>query len=144
MRIAITSESTAGLESPVSYHFGRCPYYTIVEVEDGQVTKGLVVPNTGAAGHSPGELPALIKQYGVNVLLTGGMGRRAVDFFTQYGIEGVTGANGTVRTALEQYLSGQLRGYSPCQKSEGHDGEGCGGKHGEGCEGHSRGHGCDH
>jgi len=139
MRIAITSESTAGLESPVSYHFGRCPYYTIVEVEDGQVTKGLVVPNTGAAGHSAGELPALIKQYGVNVLLTGGMGRRAVDFFTQYGIEVVTGAKGTVRDALDLYFSGQLRGYSPCEKSKEHSGEGCEGGHGRG-----RGQGCNH
>ncbi len=137
MRIAITSESTAGLESPVSYHFGRCPYYTIVEVEGGKVTKAVAVPNAGAAGHSPGELPALIKQYGVNVLLTGGMGRRAVDFFTQYGIEVVTGAQGTVRNTLEMYFSGQLRGYSPCQKSKEHSGEGC-----EGGRGH--GGGCNH
>ncbi len=139
MRIAITSESTAGLESPVSYHFGRCPYYTIVEVEDGKVTKAKSVPNAGADGHSPGELPALIKQYGVNVLLTGGMGRRAVDFFTQYGIEVVTGAQGTVRNTLELYFGGQLRGYSPCEKSKEHSGDGC-----EGGRGRGHGQGCNH
>ncbi len=137
MRIAITSESTAGLDSPVSYHFGRCPYYTIVEVEDSKVKEAVAVSNAGAAGHSPGELPALIKQYGVNVLLTGGMGPQAVDFFTQYGIEVVTGAQGTVRNALELYFSGQLRGYSPCEESKEHSGEGCKG-------GHGRGHGCNH
>jgi predicted Fe-Mo cluster-binding NifX family protein len=33
MRIAISSENNLGLESPVSGHFGRCPYFTLVDVE---------------------------------------------------------------------------------------------------------------
>ena len=53
-------------------------------------------------------------------MLTGGMGRRAIGFFEQYGIEAVTGASGTVRYALERYLGGQLRGVQPCRESIGH------------------------
>ncbi len=120
MKIAVTAESDQGLGSPVSYHFGRCPYYIFVNVEDSKLTDSVAVPNISAANHSPGELPVFIRRNGVGVLLTSGMGSQAVDFFTQYGIEVVTGAQGTVQQAIEQYLSGQLRGYSPCPQSQEH------------------------
>jgi predicted Fe-Mo cluster-binding NifX family protein len=48
------------------------------------------------------------------------MGGRAIGFFQQYGIQAVTGASGTVRHALEQYLGGQLRGAEPCRDSREH------------------------
>ena len=91
-----------------------------VNVENGKVAGAITIPNGGAGGHAPGELPLFIQQNGINTLLTGGMGSRAVDFFTQYGIEVVTGATGTVRQAVEQYLAGQLRGHAPCQQSQEH------------------------
>jgi len=47
-----------------------------------------------------------------------------VDFFGQFGIEAVTGASGTVRHALEQYLGGELRGAEPCAVSAAHAPEG--------------------
>jgi predicted Fe-Mo cluster-binding NifX family protein len=45
MRIAISVESNNGLESPVSLHFGRCPYFILVDVE-GQEVKA-VAPGRG-------------------------------------------------------------------------------------------------
>ena len=53
-------------------------------------------------------------------MLAGGMGRRAIALFQQYGIEAVTGAAGTVRHALEQYLGGALQGAEPCRESIAH------------------------
>ena len=53
-------------------------------------------------------------------MLTGGMGGRAIMFFQQYGIEGVTGAYGTVKQAVEHYLGGQLKGAAPCRESQEH------------------------
>ena len=118
MKIAVTSETPQGLNSAVSHHFGRSPYYTLVTVENSTIVSAQAVPNPGAGGHKPGELPALIKEYGVGVLLTGGMGPRAVAFFNDYGIEVATGAQGTVRAAVEAYLAGRLRGYTPCKEHE--------------------------
>ena len=57
---------------------------------------------------------------GANVMLAGGMGRRAVEFFEQLGIEPVSGASGTVRQAVEKYLGGELSGVAPCAESEAH------------------------
>ena len=56
-------------------------------------------------------------------MLAGGMGRRAVAFFEEFGIQAVTGASGTVRHALEQYLGGKLQGAEPCSTSLGHEHE---------------------
>jgi predicted Fe-Mo cluster-binding NifX family protein len=53
-------------------------------------------------------VPEFIQSHGADVMLSGGMGRRAISFFEQYGIQVGTGANGTVRTTLENYFGGQL------------------------------------
>ena len=49
-------------------------------------------------------------------------------FFQQFGIEGVTGAFGTVRQSVERYLGGELKGAAPCRESQEHG-------HGETIEG---------
>jgi predicted Fe-Mo cluster-binding NifX family protein len=70
--------------------------------------------------HQPGQVPSFIQDKQANVMLTGGMGRRAIEFFQQFNIEPVTGARGTVAQALEQYLGGALEGAAPCPESEQH------------------------
>ena len=37
MRIAVSAETNAGLDAPVNGHFGHSPYFTLVEVVDGQI-----------------------------------------------------------------------------------------------------------
>ena len=115
MRIAISAEDTSGLDSVVSPHFGRCPHYVLVDVEGQEIQTVQAVDNPYYAQHVPGQVPGFINSHGVNVMLTGGMGRRAIVFFEQYGIEAVTGASGMVRHALESYLGGELRGVQPCR-----------------------------
>jgi predicted Fe-Mo cluster-binding NifX family protein len=123
MRIAISSEDKNGLDSLVSHHFGRCPYYVLVDVENQEVQDIKELDNPFFQQHQPGMVPEFIHGHGVDVMLSGGMGRRAIGFFQQYGIEIATGASGTVRSALEGYLDGQLRGAQPCRDSleHGHD-----------------------
>jgi len=117
MRIAISADNRNGLDSVVSPHFGRCPHYILVDVEGHEVKTVNVVDNPYYGQHSPGMVPNFIRSQGVDVMLTGGMGRRAVAFFEQLGVEAVSGASGTVRRALELYLGGQLRGVQPCRES---------------------------
>ena len=126
MRIAVSTEAMHGLDATVSPHFGRCPFYTLVDVDDGQVGTVQIVPNPYFPDHVPGVIPQFIHDQGANIMLTGGMGYRAVSFFEQFGIQPVTGASGTVRQALTAYLQGQLNGAAPCHEST----HGCGDEHG--------------
>jgi predicted Fe-Mo cluster-binding NifX family protein len=122
MRIAISSEEKNGLDSRISHHFGRCPSYILVDVEGEDVQAVQSVDNPFAQNHQPGMVPEYIHNQGVNVMISGGMGMRAISFFDQYGIDVATGADGTVQTTLDRYFKGQLGGAQPCRESvEHHD-----------------------
>lgn len=124
MRIAISAESDQGLDAAVSPHFGRCEFYALVDVEDSCIKKVTVVRNPYYPQHEPGAIPQFIHQQQANVMLTGGMGQRAVMFFDQFGIQPVTGASGTVKQAVESYLAGEISGFAPCDESTAHAKEG--------------------
>ena len=121
MRVAVSVDDSSGLDSVVSPHFGRCPYYVLVDLEGEEVKKVSVVANDNYGRHAPGTVPTFIQSQGADVMLAGGMGRRAVALFEQFGIQAVTGASGTVAHSLEQYLGGKLQGAEPCSTSLGHD-----------------------
>lgn len=120
MRIAVSADTNDGMNSVVSPHFGRCPHFILVDVEDQEIRQVQSVDNPYFGNHQPGQVPGFIASHGANVMLTGGMGGRAIMFFQQYGIEGVTGAYGTVQQAVEHYLGGQLQGAAPCRESQEH------------------------
>ena len=123
MRIAVSADNDNGLDSVVSPHFGRCPYYVLVDLEGQEVGEVSAVANPYYGHHQPGQVPGFIQSQGADVMVTGGMGRRAISFFQQHDIRAVTGASGTVRRALEQYLGGALQGAEPCRESVEHSHE---------------------
>lgn len=124
-RIAIACEDDGGLNGEVSGHFGRCPYYTVVDVVDGEIVETRVEANPFFAAHRPGAVPQFVHGLGADVIVAGGMGPRAVQMFQQFGVEVATGAVGSARGVLGAYLDGRIRGSAPCN----HD-------HPESCGGH--------
>ncbi|WP_295438199.1 NifB/NifX family molybdenum-iron cluster-binding protein [uncultured Thiodictyon sp.] len=120
MKIAITAETDQGLDSQVAQHFGHAPFFVLVEVDNGTVRAAQTIANPFAENHQPGEIPDFIKQQHAEVMLSGGMGGRAIEFFAQAGIKTATGASGTVRQSLESYLGGALTAAAPCDESVAH------------------------
>ncbi len=125
MRIAISSEQKKGLDSMVAQHFGHCPFFVLVDVEGTEVQAVSEVANPFVTAHQPGQIPGFIREQNADVMLSGGMGGRAIQFFEQYGIDVATGARGTVRDTLESYFGGKLTGAAPCAESveHGHGGD---------------------
>lgn len=123
IRIAISSQTSEGLDSAVANHFGRCPYFALVDMEGNEIQTVELIENPYYAAHQPGQVPQFIHDQKADVMLSGGMGGRAIQFFEQLGIEAATGASGTVRTTLEAYHGGELREAAPCAESvaHGHD-----------------------
>jgi predicted Fe-Mo cluster-binding NifX family protein len=120
MRIAVSADNNNGLESIVSPHFGRCPHFILVDMEENEVKAVNGVDNPYYGNHQPGQVPAFINSHQVDVMLTGGMGRRAIMFFEQFGVRPLTGAAGTVRQSLQRFAGGNLLGAAPCHESEAH------------------------
>jgi predicted Fe-Mo cluster-binding NifX family protein len=120
MKIAVTSETNNGLDSMVAQHFGHAPFFILADVENGEVTATQGVPNPFVNGHAPGQVPGFIKEQNADVMLSGGMGGRAIQFFEQAGIQAATGASGTVRQSLENFFGGKLTDAAPCAESVEH------------------------
>lgn len=114
-RIALACEDNQGLGGQMSQHFGRCPYYLIVDVEGHEIEKTDSIDNPYYNSHVSGKVPEFISEQGANVMIAGGMGPRAIDMFTDLGIEVVTGAIGNVGNVLQAYLRGEISGVEPCQ-----------------------------
>ena len=66
MKLAVTTEGKM-----IFGHFGKCPCFTIAEVEQGKVL-GTKLLDTSASGHEA--LIDVMTQEGVKVLLCGGIG----------------------------------------------------------------------
>ena len=116
MIIAIPSNDGVQVET----HFGHCRNFVLIAVKDGaEASRKSVEP----PAHSPGVFPAFLAEQGANVIITGGMGARAVDLFKQNSIDVILGANGSIDENLKVFLEGELDSTgSICT----HD-------HGEGC-----------
>ncbi len=120
MRIVVSSDSDEALDCSVSHHFGRCPYFTVINIENNEILNAEAVENPFFSSHSPGQVPDFIESLGADIMIAGGMGGRAISIFNSYGIKCSTGATGSVRRAVTQYLSGSLTAAAPCRESVEH------------------------
>ena len=117
MKIVVSSDNNRDIDSSVSHHFGRCPYFTVVDIEGDNIIGVKSVENPYFSSHSVGQVPSFVKEIGADVMLAGGMGRRAISIFNDFGIECSTGAGGTVKSAIDNYMAGILPGAAPCTES---------------------------
>ena len=76
MRIAISTDGKY-----VSQHFGRCPSYTLVDIENCKVINKVVVENPG---HSPSFIPKFLHVKGAGMIVCGGMGARKQAFLRNW------------------------------------------------------------
>lgn len=104
MRIAIPVT-----DGKLSAHFGHCQQFTIIDADtDTKNIKSQELVNS--PGHEPGLLPNWLAGLHVELIIAGGMGRRAQQLFAQSGIDVVVGAaDNTPQELASQYLAGQLQ-----------------------------------
>ena len=112
MKVAISTNN-----DKVANHFGRCPSYTLVDIENQQVTSRKIVENPG---HAPGAIPKFLNELGCDVIIAGGMGRRAQGYFDGFNIKCVVGVHGEIEQVIEDILNDDLEiGESTCDHGEG-------------------------
>jgi predicted Fe-Mo cluster-binding NifX family protein len=102
MRFALSTDGAF-----VSAHFGRCPTFTLVDIENGKVVKKTEVSNPG---HQPGAIPEFLHKKGVNCIVAGGMGMRATSFFEEYGIKTIVGVSGKIDEVITRLQKDALEG----------------------------------
>ena len=96
-------------------HFGHCEWFALVEVDTAN-RQVLNSRQLHPPAHQPGVLPRWLHEQGVNLIIAGGMGRRAQDIFAEHGIEVIVGAPVELPDQIvETYLDGALQpGENAC------------------------------
>ena len=96
-------------------HFGHCEQFALfnVDVTDRQILGSRQID---PPPHQPGLLPRWLHDEGANVVIAGGMGKRAQDIFNEQGIRVVVGAAGDRPEGIVRaYLDGDLNlAENPC------------------------------
>ncbi len=102
LRIAVPVD-----KNMLSQHFGHAEQFLIADIEDGEIKNTEIkIPPP----HEPGVLPQWLGDMGVNVIITGGMGRRALSLFDENGIRVVVGAPTMDPVeVIKEYLRGTLK-----------------------------------
>ncbi|MFB6133564.1 MAG: NifB/NifX family molybdenum-iron cluster-binding protein [Halanaeroarchaeum sp.] len=100
MRACLPTTDDAGVEADVSDHFGRAPYYTIVDTATGDVE---VVENKSR--HRGGEQmpPTFVAEQDVDVVVLDHVGKRGMNLFETHGIDVYEVQAGTVEAAIDAF-----------------------------------------
>jgi predicted Fe-Mo cluster-binding NifX family protein len=116
MKIAIPSSE----DMQVFPHFGRCPFYVIIDSESG-VRKCL--PNSSIHSGGSKSPPEILSDEGVDVLVCNELGRKALMMFKNLNITVYVGAKGTLDDAILSWERGELQTPEKDYSCEGHEGE---------------------
>jgi predicted Fe-Mo cluster-binding NifX family protein len=115
MKIAIPYEN-----GRLHEHFGGCQEFALVEV-DPEKKVALRTEVLPAPEHQPGAFPRWLREQGVQMVIAGGIGRRALANFGQHGITVRAGwPSAPVEVLVAAYLSGQLTSEPSGCEQHGH------------------------
>lgn len=87
-------------------HFGHCEQFALVDLQGNNIIQKISVT---PPPHEPGLLPRWLGEKGVNLIIAGGIGQRALGLFTEQGIKVLTGAPQlSVEELISHYVSQTL------------------------------------
>lgn len=92
----------------VSEHFGKVKEFLFVTFEDGKELSREVLA-APAEEHAPGVFPNWVKQMGADVVMAGGMGVKAKQFFQNLGIQVLTVPAMDAEEGVKALLAGTVR-----------------------------------
>jgi predicted Fe-Mo cluster-binding NifX family protein len=109
-RIVVPTESQEGLNANLAEHFGRAPYFAVVDLnENGEVanvkTVSNVPHNTGRTGQ-PHDVVLGLKP---NAIIAYGMGHRGISSFQSVGIAVLRANANTVNEVITAYKENKLQ-----------------------------------
>lgn len=108
-RLVVPTENQEGLNARLAEHFGRAPYYAIVDFDqNGQIAKVETVPNTGEHTGGIGSPHDNLLHYQPNAVIVHGMGPRGLTSFQNAGVAVLKANSNTVGEVVEAYKEDKL------------------------------------
>jgi predicted Fe-Mo cluster-binding NifX family protein len=122
-RIVIPTEDKSGLDAQLAQHFGRAPYYTVVDLDEKndstvvrtEVNKG---EHVGGTGHPHEHLLALKPK----IFVVQGMGPGCLNSLQGAGITVLKATGTTVKEIIDQFKEAKLVALSgACEHAHHHE-----------------------
>jgi len=109
VRIVIPVLDKSGLNARLSEHFGRTPYFAVIELdENGHITNQRIVPNVGEHFGGSGRRADFILQLKPNAIITYGMGPRGLSIYQSVRVAVLRANSNTVREVIVAYNKDEL------------------------------------
>jgi predicted Fe-Mo cluster-binding NifX family protein len=109
MRIVVPVIDESGLNSRISEHFGRTPFFAVIDLDDeGQVIEHKTVPNTGEHFGGGGRRAGFILNFKPNVIIVYGMGPRGLSIYQSERVAVLRANADTVKDVIAAYNRDEL------------------------------------
>jgi len=105
MKICVPTMGEGGMQEAVCQHFGRAPTFTMIDLDSGEIK---ILQNVSEHMGGTGLPTETIFAAGVQVMIVGGLGPKAVAMFNQGGVDVFVGATGTVKDAIDDWRAEML------------------------------------
>ena len=92
----------------VSAHFGRAPYYAWYQVEEGKIVDRGVAPNDSSHFGGQGLPPERMMALGAEVVISAGMGMKAIMMFQEKNLPVLQALNESVEVSIQDFVDGKL------------------------------------
>ena len=125
MKICIPTTDDRGLLSPLSPHFGRAPYLTVVDLVTGEVES--VRNGQDHSGHGHCNPATRVREHRAEVVICAGLGQGALNSLTRSGVRVYLTGEKSWGEAIAAFTAGQTEEASPALVcTDGHSGSSCG------------------
>jgi predicted Fe-Mo cluster-binding NifX family protein len=110
VRIVIPVSEEKGIESQLSQHFGRAPFYSIVDLNGkGEIIENNTIANTSEHFGGVGLPPERIMKLKPKALVTYGLGSKALQMFQDGDVAVLRTEANNVREVVEAYNNDELQ-----------------------------------
>ncbi len=109
-RIVVPTADESGLNARLAEHFGRAPYYTVIELEEnGEVSKVKNVSNVGEHAGGTGYAHDNVLGLYPDAIIVYGMGPRGINTFQSAGVTVLKANANMVSEVVTAYKEGKLQ-----------------------------------
>jgi predicted Fe-Mo cluster-binding NifX family protein len=122
-KIIVPTDTQDGLTAQIAEHFGRAPYFTVVELGDKwEIANVTAVANVSEHLGGTGSPHDHLTKLHPKAIVVYGMGPRGITAFQSAGIEVLKANANTVKEVVEAYKQGRLEELSEgCPHAHHHD-----------------------
>lgn len=108
MKVMFSSDGE-DLDSEIPEHFGRCPFFILVNLENKEITGFESVKNPYYVEHAPFAVPKFISGFSPDVFICKGIGPRAITALQELKIDLIYGCSGKIKEVATDFISGDLK-----------------------------------